>query len=139
MTSNKCFALKGMKILSIGFFIIIIIASCNANSNSSSEDKKGTALTKPTEKIKTSPAENIGLRTTGSWTKKEKENWLKPCLQGLTIFYGEEGAKKTCDCMLVKMQERHKVYSEVDNTDPQESTKLMEECMDIKLDKLLEK
>jgi Na+/serine symporter len=59
MTSNKCFALKGMKILSIGFFIIIIIASCNANSNSSSEDKKGTALTKPTEKIKTSREQQI--------------------------------------------------------------------------------
>jgi len=124
MTSNKCFALKGMKILSIGFLIIIIITSCNANSNSSSEDKKGAALT-PTEKLKTTPAENNGLRTTGSWTKKEKEDWLKPCLQGLTIFYGDEGAKKTCDCML--------------NTDPQESTKLMEECMDVKLEKLLEK
>ncbi len=138
MTSNKCFALKGMKILSIGFLIIIIITSCNANSNSSSEDKKGAALT-PTEKLKTTPAENNGLRTTGSWTKKEKEDWLKPCLQGLTIFYGDEGAKKTCDCMLIKMQERHKVFSEVDNTDPQESTKLMEECMDVKLEKLLEK
>jgi hypothetical protein len=41
--------------------------------------------------------------------------------------------------MLVKMQEKHKAFSEVDNTDPQESTKLMQECMDVKLDKLLKK
>jgi len=107
--------------------IIILICGCKENKNPAASESQNNST----------PLENKVAGKSNTWTQKEKEKWLKPCLLGLSALYGDEGARKTCDCMLTKMQEKHKAYRDVDNNDPQESTRLMQECNDLNVESLL--
>ncbi len=124
-------------IIQLSIFLFLGTA-CNSKKANVSDDNKVAVQNERTEKPSDHTTEKSRFAASVAWTENEKAIWLKPCMLGIEMVYGEESAKKTCDCMLQKMQAKHKAFSEVDNTDPDESSKLMAECLDVNTDVFFE-